>query len=65
MPALEAVTKASVPNSKALHSQWIQWVLSLTAINVNFVFEPSLQMQEFLQYEHVYPVSFSILALDE
>ncbi|KAJ1099762.1 hypothetical protein NDU88_004858 [Pleurodeles waltl] len=42
VPALEAVTKASVPNSKALHPRWIQWATSLTATDVDYVFDPKL-----------------------
>ncbi|KAJ1139867.1 hypothetical protein NDU88_006230 [Pleurodeles waltl] len=49
VPALEAVTKASIPNAKALHPHWIQWATSLTATDVDYIFDPKLQTQEFLQ----------------
>ncbi|KAJ1199404.1 hypothetical protein NDU88_003240 [Pleurodeles waltl] len=64
VPALEAVTKASVPNAKALHPRWIQWATSLTATDVDYVFDPRLQTQEFLQYEQEYPAPLHILPLD-
>ncbi|KAJ1115856.1 hypothetical protein NDU88_004077 [Pleurodeles waltl] len=65
VPALEAVTKASVPNSKALHPRWIQWATSLTATDVDYVFDPKLQTQEFLQYEMEYPVPAGTLPIDQ
>ncbi|KAJ1213742.1 hypothetical protein NDU88_001373 [Pleurodeles waltl] len=64
VPALEAVTKASVPNAKALHPRWIQWAKSLTATDVDYVFDPRLQIQEFLQYEQEYPAPLHLLPLD-
>ncbi|KAJ1200146.1 hypothetical protein NDU88_003973 [Pleurodeles waltl] len=64
VPALEAVTKASVPNAKALHPRWIQWATSLTATDVDYVFDPRLQTQEFLQYEQEYPAPLHILPID-
>ncbi|KAJ1185639.1 hypothetical protein NDU88_002429 [Pleurodeles waltl] len=64
VPALEAVTKASVPNAKALHPCWIQWATSLTATDVDYIFDPRLQTQEFLQYEQEYPAPLNILPLD-
>ncbi|KAJ1203819.1 hypothetical protein NDU88_007600 [Pleurodeles waltl] len=63
--ALEAVTKASVPNSKALHPRWIQWAPSLTATDVDYIFDPKLQTQEFLQYEMEYPVPAGTLPIDQ
>ncbi|KAJ1108314.1 hypothetical protein NDU88_005690 [Pleurodeles waltl] len=60
IPALEAVTKASVPNSKAL-----QWATSLTATDVDYIFDPKLQTQEFLQYEIEYPVPAGTLPIDQ
>ncbi|KAJ1200048.1 hypothetical protein NDU88_003876 [Pleurodeles waltl] len=42
VPALEAVTKASIPNAKALHPHWIQWATSVTATDVDYVFDPRL-----------------------
>ncbi|KAJ1129846.1 hypothetical protein NDU88_008210 [Pleurodeles waltl] len=65
IPALEAVTKASVPNSKALHPRWIQWAMSLTATDLDYVFDPKLQTQEFLQYEMEYPVPAGMLPIDQ
>ncbi|KAJ1129874.1 hypothetical protein NDU88_008236 [Pleurodeles waltl] len=65
VPALEAVTRASVPNSKALHPRWIQWATSLTATDVDYVFDPKLQTQEFLQYEIEYPVPAGTLPIDQ
>ncbi|KAJ1106320.1 hypothetical protein NDU88_003721 [Pleurodeles waltl] len=65
IPALEAVTKASVPNAKALHPRWIQWATSLTATDVDYIFDPKLQTQEFLQYEVEYPVPADTLPIDE
>ncbi|KAJ1139536.1 hypothetical protein NDU88_005906 [Pleurodeles waltl] len=65
IPALEAVTKASVPNSKALHPRWIQWATSLTATDVDYKFDPKLQTQEFLQYEMEYPVPAGTLPIDQ
>ncbi|KAJ1091603.1 hypothetical protein NDU88_004722 [Pleurodeles waltl] len=65
IPALEAVTKASVPNSKALHPRWIQWATSLTATDVDYIFDPKLQTQEFLQYEMDYPVPAGTLPIDQ
>ncbi|KAJ1154552.1 hypothetical protein NDU88_007302 [Pleurodeles waltl] len=65
IPALEAVTKASVPNSKALHPRWIQWATSLTATDVDYIFDPKLQTQEFLQYEMEYPVPAGTLPIDQ
>ncbi|KAJ1185896.1 hypothetical protein NDU88_002682 [Pleurodeles waltl] len=65
IPALEAVTKASVPNSKALHPRWIQWATSLTATDVDYIFDPKLQTQEFLQYEMEYPVPADTLPIDQ
>ncbi|KAJ1189734.1 hypothetical protein NDU88_006476 [Pleurodeles waltl] len=64
VPALEAVTKGSVPNAKALHLRWIQWATSLTATDDDYVFDPRLQTQEFLQYEQEYPAPLNILPLD-
>ncbi|KAJ1187715.1 hypothetical protein NDU88_004485 [Pleurodeles waltl] len=64
VPALEAVTKASIPNAKALHPRWIQWATFLTATDVDYVFDPRLQTQEFLQYEQEYPAPLHILPLD-
>ncbi|KAJ1089571.1 hypothetical protein NDU88_002722 [Pleurodeles waltl] len=64
IPALEAVTKASVPNAKALHPRWIQWATSLTATDVDYIFDPKLQTQEFLQYEIEYPVPTDTLPID-
>ncbi|KAJ1201085.1 hypothetical protein NDU88_004901 [Pleurodeles waltl] len=64
-PALEAVTKASVPNAKALHPRWIQWATSLTATDVDYIFDPKLQTQEFLQYEIEYPVPAGTLPIDQ
>ncbi|KAJ1176716.1 hypothetical protein NDU88_001984 [Pleurodeles waltl] len=65
IPALEAVTKASIPNAKALHPRWIQWVTSLTATDVDYIFDPKLQTQEFLQYEIEYPVPADTLPIDQ
>ncbi|KAJ1201089.1 hypothetical protein NDU88_004905, partial [Pleurodeles waltl] len=65
IPALEAVTKASVPNAKALHPRWIQWATSLTATDVDYIFDPKLQTQEFLQYEIEYPVPADTLPIDQ
>ncbi|KAJ1110434.1 hypothetical protein NDU88_007785 [Pleurodeles waltl] len=65
IPALEAVTKASVPNAKALQPQWIQWATSLTATDVDYIFDPKLQTQEFLQYEIEYPVPAGMLPIDQ
>ncbi|KAJ1130793.1 hypothetical protein NDU88_009140 [Pleurodeles waltl] len=65
IPALEAVTKASVPNAKALHPQCIQWATSLTATDVDYIFDPKLQRQEFLQYEIEYPVPADTLPIDQ
>ncbi|KAJ1178109.1 hypothetical protein NDU88_003356 [Pleurodeles waltl] len=65
IPALEAVTKASVPNTKALHPRWIQWATSLTATDVDYIFDPKLQTQEFLQYEVEYPVPANTLPIDQ
>lgn len=65
VPALEVVTKPSVPNSKALHPRWIQWTSSLTSTDVNFIFDPSLQTQDFLQYEYFHPPPLSSLLLDQ
>ncbi|KAJ1089659.1 hypothetical protein NDU88_002808 [Pleurodeles waltl] len=64
VPALEAVTKASVPKAKALHPRWIQWATSLTATDVDSIFDPKLQTQELLQYEQEYPAPLNILPLD-
>ncbi|KAJ1097895.1 hypothetical protein NDU88_003011 [Pleurodeles waltl] len=64
VPALEAVTKASVPNAKALHPRWIQWATSLTATDVDYIFDPKLPTQEFLQYEQEYLAHLNILPLD-
>ncbi|KAJ1088874.1 hypothetical protein NDU88_002028 [Pleurodeles waltl] len=63
--ALEAVTKASVPSAKALHPRWIQWVTSLTATDVDYVFDPKLQTEEFLQYELEYPVPANTLPIEQ
>ncbi|KAJ1101241.1 hypothetical protein NDU88_006313 [Pleurodeles waltl] len=65
IPAIEAVTEASVPNAKALHPRWIQWATSLTATNVDYIFDPKLQTQEFLQYEVEYPVPADTLPIDQ
>ncbi|KAJ1151579.1 hypothetical protein NDU88_004359 [Pleurodeles waltl] len=65
IPALEAVTKASVPSAKALHPRWIQWATSLTVIDVDYIFDRKLQTQEFLQYEVEYPVSADTLPIDQ
>ncbi|KAJ1153135.1 hypothetical protein NDU88_005898 [Pleurodeles waltl] len=65
IPSLEAVTKESVPNSKALHPRWIQWATSLTATDVDYIFDPKLQTQEFLQYEMEYPVPAGTLPFDQ
>ncbi|KAJ1142620.1 hypothetical protein NDU88_008933 [Pleurodeles waltl] len=65
IPALEAVTKASVPNAKALHPCWIQWATSLTATDVDYIFDPKLQTQEFLQYELEYPVPAYALPIEQ
>ncbi|KAJ1153277.1 hypothetical protein NDU88_006038 [Pleurodeles waltl] len=65
IPALEAVTKASVPNSKALHPRWIQWATSLTATDVDYIFDPKLQTEEFLQYEIEYQVPAGTLPIDQ
>ncbi|KAJ1134790.1 hypothetical protein NDU88_001237 [Pleurodeles waltl] len=64
VPALEAVTEANVPNAKALHPRWIEWATSLTATDVDYVFDPRLQTQEFLQYEQEYPAPIHILPID-
>ncbi|KAJ1143767.1 hypothetical protein NDU88_010072 [Pleurodeles waltl] len=64
VPALEAVTKSSIPNAKALHPRWIQWATSLTATDVDYMFDPRLQTQEFLQYEQEYLTPLNILPLD-
>ncbi|XP_078521656.1 uncharacterized protein LOC144790876 [Lissotriton helveticus] len=64
-PALEAVTKASVPNSEALHPRWIQWAASLTSPDVTFIFDASLQSQEFLQYEFVHPAPMTMRPLED
>ncbi|KAJ1091377.1 hypothetical protein NDU88_004504 [Pleurodeles waltl] len=64
IPALEAVTKASVPNAKALHPHWMQWATSLTATDVDYI-DPKLQTQEFLQYEVEYPVPANTLPIDQ
>ncbi|XP_078533978.1 uncharacterized protein LOC144820264 [Lissotriton helveticus] len=64
-PALEAVTKASVPNSKALHPRWIQWAASLTSSDVTFVFDASLRSQEYLQYEFVHPAPLAMRPLED
>ncbi|XP_078504131.1 uncharacterized protein LOC144762754 [Lissotriton helveticus] len=64
-PALEAVTKASVPNSKALHPRWIQWAASLMSPDVTFIFDASLQSQEFLQYEFVHPAPLTMRPLED
>ncbi|XP_078496618.1 uncharacterized protein LOC144752612 [Lissotriton helveticus] len=64
-PALETVTKASVPNSKALHPQWIQWATSLTSPDVTFIFYASLQSQEFLQYEFVHSAPLTMRSLED
>ncbi|KAJ1114954.1 hypothetical protein NDU88_003184 [Pleurodeles waltl] len=63
IPALEAVTKAGVPNAKALHPRWIQLATSLTATDVDYIFDPKLQTQEFLQYEVEYPVPADTLPI--
>ncbi|KAJ1165533.1 hypothetical protein NDU88_005959 [Pleurodeles waltl] len=65
IPALEAVTKASVPNAKALHPRWIQWATSLTVTDVDYIFNPKLQTQEFLQYEVEYPIPADTLPIDQ
>ncbi|KAJ1174822.1 hypothetical protein NDU88_000113 [Pleurodeles waltl] len=65
IPALEDVTKASVPNAKTLLLRWIQWATSLTATDVDYIFDPKLQTQEFLQYEIEYPVSANILPIEQ
>ncbi|XP_078528587.1 uncharacterized protein LOC144806003, partial [Lissotriton helveticus] len=65
IPALEAVTKASIPNAKALHPRWIQWVNSLAATDVVYEFDPNLKTQEFLQYEYECPLPIEILPLEE
>ncbi|KAJ1181564.1 hypothetical protein NDU88_006769 [Pleurodeles waltl] len=65
IPALEAVTKASIPNAKALHPRWIQWATSLTATDVDYIFDPKLQTQEFLQYGVEYPVPANILPIHQ
>ncbi|KAJ1172156.1 hypothetical protein NDU88_004006 [Pleurodeles waltl] len=65
IPVLEAVTKASVPNAKALHPRLIQWATSLTATDVDYIFDPKLQTQEFLQYEVEYPVPADTLPIDQ
>ncbi|KAJ1138407.1 hypothetical protein NDU88_004793 [Pleurodeles waltl] len=65
IPALEAVTKARVPNAKALHPRWIQWATSLTATDVDYIFDPKLQTQEFLQYEVEYPVPADTFPIDQ
>ncbi|KAJ1191108.1 hypothetical protein NDU88_000424 [Pleurodeles waltl] len=65
VPALEAVTKASVPNAKAMPPRWIQWATSLTATYVDYIFDPKLQTQEFLQYEVEYPVPADTLPIDQ
>ncbi|KAJ1088724.1 hypothetical protein NDU88_001879 [Pleurodeles waltl] len=64
VPALEAITKASVPNTKALHPCWIQWATSLAATDVDYIFDPKLQTQEFLHCEQEYPAPLDILPLD-
>ncbi|XP_078542299.1 uncharacterized protein LOC144828036 [Lissotriton helveticus] len=64
-PALEAVTKASVPNSKALHPRWRQWAASLTSPDVTFIFDASLHSQEFLQYKLVHPAPLAMRPLDD
>lgn len=51
VPALEAITRASIPNAKALHPRLIQWTNSLAATDVNYRFDQSLKIKEFLQYE--------------
>ncbi|KAJ1169385.1 hypothetical protein NDU88_001278 [Pleurodeles waltl] len=65
IPALEAVTKASVHNAKALHPRWIQWATSLTATDVDYIFDPKLQTQEFLQCEIEDPVPAGTLPIDQ
>ncbi|XP_069076173.1 uncharacterized protein [Pleurodeles waltl] len=65
IPALEAVTTASVPNAKGLHPRWIQWATSLTATDVDHIFDPKLQTQEFLQYEVEYLVPANTLPIDQ
>ncbi|XP_078528055.1 uncharacterized protein LOC144804770 [Lissotriton helveticus] len=65
IPALEAVTKASIPNAKALHPRWIQWVNSLAATDVVYEFDPNLKTQEFLQYEYECPLPIEILPFEE
>ncbi|XP_078539578.1 uncharacterized protein LOC144824335 [Lissotriton helveticus] len=64
-PHLEAVTKASVPNSKALHPRWIQWAASLTSTDVTFIFDASLRSQEYLQYEFVHPAPLAMRPLED
>ncbi|XP_078540682.1 uncharacterized protein LOC144826163 [Lissotriton helveticus] len=64
-PSLEAVTRASVPNSKALHPRWIQWAASLTSLDVTFLFDASLQSQEFLLYEFVHTAPLTMRPLEE
>ncbi|KAJ1201425.1 hypothetical protein NDU88_005234 [Pleurodeles waltl] len=65
IPALEAVTKASVPNAKDLHPRWIQWATSFTATEIDYIFDPKLQTQEFLQYEMEYAVPAGTLPIDQ
>ncbi|XP_078501624.1 uncharacterized protein LOC144755804 [Lissotriton helveticus] len=64
-PALEAVTKASVPNSKALHPRWIQWAASLTSQDVTFIFDATLRSQEYLQYEFGHPPPLAMRPLED
>ncbi|XP_078528170.1 uncharacterized protein LOC144805502 [Lissotriton helveticus] len=64
-PALEAVTKASVPNSKALHPRWIQWAASLKSQDVTFIFYATLRSQEYLQYEFVHPAPLAMRPLED
>ncbi|XP_078518955.1 uncharacterized protein LOC144784156 [Lissotriton helveticus] len=64
-PALEAVTKASVSNSEALHPRWIQWAASLTSQDVMFIFNASLRSQEYLQYEFVHPAPLAMRPLED
>ncbi|KAJ1138414.1 hypothetical protein NDU88_004800 [Pleurodeles waltl] len=65
VPALEAVTKASTPNAKALHPRCIQWATSLIATDVDYVVDSKLQTQQFLQYELEYPVPANTLPIEQ
>ena len=50
VPSLEAATRASTPNARALNLRWLQWSASLNATDVQFVYDATLCTQEFLSY---------------